>query len=158
MSAFRDRRERLFFLRRRHSDRGSVLMLTVGMVPVLVGMLAVGVDVSVLVAARRAITADADAAVLAAAQSADLVKLYSGAELSELPIDCAAARRAVEGRVGGARSDSRATMTRVVQFSCRSNTVSIAVKKRIRLPFASHFGVDPEVEVAADAAARSPFR
>lgn len=140
------------------NDRGSVLMLSVGMVPILAGLVAVGTDVSVLFAQRRALSAEADAAALAAAQSADLRELYTGSGFANLPLDCSRARRVVDGRIGSSRSDSRAAKSRVTKFTCRNDLVSVDVSSQVTLPFSQHFGVTPQVDVVASATAQSPFR
>ncbi len=137
---------------------GSVLLLVIGMVPILTGLIAVGTDLAVMFTHKRSLAAEADAAALAGAQSADLGKLYNGSRASELPIDCAQARKVVEDRVGSAASDKRVATASVTGFRCRSNTVTVQVRSTVELPFASHFGVSPTVDVSAEAAARSPFR
>ena len=45
-------------------DRGTVMMLTLGLVPIIAGLIAVGTDAAVLFTQRRALAADAESAVL----------------------------------------------------------------------------------------------
>lgn len=144
--------------RLRCNDRGSVLVLTVGLVPIAAGLVSVGTDISVLLAHRRALAAELDSAVLAAAQSADLDRLYTGQGIDSLPLDCGRARRVVESRLASESSDERINVVRLSSFSCRGGRVAASATATVRLPFAHHFGVNPQANVAAEAAARSPFR
>jgi len=136
---------------------GSVLLLVIGLVPILAGLIAVGTDLAVLFTHRRSLATEADAAVLAGAQAANLRQLYTSGKITELPLDCRRAREIVDARVGSAASDRRVSRAVVARFSCRSNTVTVSLRSSVDLPFASHFGISPTVEVGADAAARSPF-
>jgi uncharacterized membrane protein len=140
------------------TDSGSVLLLVMGLVPILAGLIAVGTDLAVLFTHRRSLAAEADSAALAAAQAADLRKLYTKGELTELPLDCQRAREIVDARVGSNASGRRVSDAVLVTFVCRSNTVSVRIASTVELPFASHFGVRPDVEVGASSAARSPFQ
>lgn len=140
------------------TDRGSVLVLTVGLVPIVAALVSVGTDISVLLAHRRALAAELDSAVLAAAQSADLDRLYTGNGFESLPLDCSRARRVVESRMASRSSDQRVTVVQLSSFSCREGRVAASATATVQLPFAHHFGVNPQASVAAEAAAQSPFR
>ena len=144
--------------RLRNGQDGSVLLLVIGLVPILAGLIAVGTDLAVLFTHQRSLATEADAAALAGAQAANLRQLYTSGNITELPLDCRRAREIVESRVGSAASDKRVARAAVAGFSCRSNTVSVSLRSSVELPFASHFGISPTVEVGANAAARSPFR
>lgn len=139
-------------------ERGSVLLLALGLVPVLAVAVAVITDVSVLAASRRALAAEVDSAVLAAAQSPDLAALYTGSGLTNLPLNCRAARSVVMNRLGGAGGDARVRRASLTSFRCQGGAVTITARSRVTLPFARHFGIEPNVDVEAMAAARSPFR
>lgn len=143
--------------RLRNDDRGSVLMLVIGLIPIVFAMVAVGVDTAVLFTHRRSLAADADAAALAAAQSADLDRLYTDTSLTELPLNCAAARQQAERQLQTNARD-RTQGSRLTKFECNATTVSLALQKPTTLPFAQHFGINPTVEVAASSGATSPFR
>lgn len=140
------------------SDAGSVLLLVIGLVPVLAGLIAVGTDLAVLFTHRRSLAAEADSAALAAAQAADLQKLYTRGEMTELPLDCRKARAIAESRVGSSASGRRVNDATLARFVCRSNTVSLRLRSSVELPFASRFGLHPQVQVGAESAARSPFQ
>lgn len=139
-------------------DRGTVMMLTLGLVPIIAGLIAVGTDAAVLFTQRRALAADAESAVLAAAQAADLEALYTSRQIDSLPLDCRAARAIVDHRLTKPNLRQQASGVTVADFRCTATSVSLRVRSRVELPFASHFGVDPTVDVATDAAASSPLR
>ncbi len=139
-------------------DRGTVLMLTLGLVPIIAGLIAVGTDAAVLFTHRRALASDAESAVLAAAQSADLEALYTSRDLRSLPLDCRVARDVVEERIARPNSRQRANGIVIARFECTRTSVVLRVRSKVELPFARHFGIDPTIEVATDAAASSPLR
>lgn len=148
-------------LRRRPAikcDEGSVLLLVVGLIPVLFLLLAVGVDASTLFIHRRALSSTADAAALAAAQSADLQRFYRGEATADLPIDCDAARRKVEAMLTPDRLDARAGGAQLESIDCDRTTVSVQLRSRAELPFAHFGGIAPTVDVRGHATARSPLR
>lgn len=134
------------------------MMLTIGLVPIIAGLIAVGTDAAVLFTHKRALAADAESAVLAASQAADLEALYTAREVTSLPLDCRAARTIVDQRLAKPnRRQARQGIT-VADFRCTQTSVSVRVRSRVELPFAQHFGIDPTVEVGTDAAASSPLR
>lgn len=135
------------------------MMLVIGLVPVLFLVFAVGVDAAVLFIHRRALASTADSAALAGAQAGDLDRIYNGGRrLANLPLDCAAARRVVEGQVRPSRSDSRADRAAIESITCDGTTVFVSLSNTVELPFAAHFGLNPTVAVRGRAAARSPLR
>lgn len=140
------------------SDEGTVLMLIIGLVPIIAGLFAVGTDAAVLFTHRRALVAQADAAVLAAAQSADLEAIYTSRTVTSLPLDCRAARSVALRKIEAGVSDPRTQSIGLTDFRCTRSAVSLQVRSKVVLPFAQHFGIEPTVEVATDAAATSPLR
>jgi len=134
------------------------MVLTLGLVPVIAGLIAVGTDAAVLFTQRRALAADAESAVLAAAQAADLEALYTSRQIDSLPLDCRAARAIVDQRLAEPNVRRQGNGVSLVDFRCTETSVRLRVRSRVELPFASHFGVDPTVDVATDAAASSPLR
>ncbi len=139
-------------------DHGTVMMLVIGLVPIIAGMIAVGTDAAVMFTHRRALAADAESAVLAAAQSADLAALYTSGRLTSLPLDCRTARAVVDKRLINRDRSKSVGAVQVVDFRCSRTSVSMRVRSQVELPFAHHFGIDPTVDVGTDAAASSPLR
>lgn len=140
------------------ADDGSVLVLAVGLIPVLFLLIAVAVDASTLFIHRRALSSTADSAALAAAQSADLERFYRGDSVAALPIDCQAARRKIEMMLVPTRVDARVSDVALESIACDRQSVTVAVRSTVRLPFAHLVGVVPTVDVRGSATARSPFR
>jgi len=139
-------------------DDGSVLLLIIGFMPVLFLLIAVATDAAVLFSARRSLAAQADAAAIAGVQAADLAALYTGKSLSALPVDCAKARRVVQARFDAVSTGSATGAVTVQGITCDGVSVSVRLRCSAQLPFASHFGLAPQVTVRAGAAARSPLR
>jgi len=133
-------------------------MLFIGVFPIMLLLIMVGTDAAVLFTHRRALAAEADAAAIAGAQSADLEGLYTGGEPTSLPLDCAKARHVVAARIGSSSSDSRVTRAALGEVRCDGTSVSVILRSQAVLPFASELGVKPQVSVRADASARSPLR
>ena len=93
--------------RSRNADEGTIMVLVLGLVPVVAGLIAVGTDAAVLFSHRRALVSHADAAALAAAQSADLGTLYTARKIESLPLDCRTARSVVTADRAGLRGFTR---------------------------------------------------
>lgn len=135
------------------------MMLIVGLVPVLFLVLAVGIDAAVLFAHRRALSATADSAALAAAQAADLERIYTQAgPVRSLPLDCPAARRAAQRMLEPGRTDARAAAAVIESVECDGTNVAVNVRAVAELPIAHALGVAPQVIVRGRAVARSPLR
>ncbi len=133
-------------------------MLGIGMIPILFLILAVGIDTAVLFSHRRALSATADAAALAGAQSADLASVYAGRATTGLPLDCALARRTIANHLRIAHIDVRAGKVAIQSSTCDGRRVTVALRSTTRLPFVATLGVAPTVTVRASASAISPLR
>ena len=72
----------------RRDDEGTILVLTLGLVGLLVVVVAIVVDVSAVVLAKRGVASAADGAAVSAAQALDEQVLYDdGRELRREPVD-----------------------------------------------------------------------
>lgn len=138
------------------SNRGSVTTLVVGLIPVLIGLVAVLTDLSVLYIHKRSLAAAADSAAIAGAQSVDLDEFYRSSP-SRLPLDCAQSRRSINRQVTASRVDSRTPRIVVVSTTCDGTTVGVQLRSQVTLPFSQHLGVKPQVQVTGSARARSPL-
>lgn len=136
----------------RHDDEGTVLVLVLGLTAVLLVLVAVVVDVSTAVLARRALASEADGAAVTAAQSLDTAAFYTlgasqGVPLSEGAVAATvrqyAADRAQPGLVMSGRVDG-------------TYTAVVTATREVRLPFGTWVGIG-SVEVTAEARARSPL-
>jgi uncharacterized membrane protein len=89
-------------LRRLRRDDGQLTVLVIGYTFIAAVLVVVGVDVSKVFLARRALSSTADAAALAAVQAVDRAAIYSGAAGGcgdRLPVDDQEAAQAAVGSV-----------------------------------------------------------
>lgn len=140
------------------NDRGTVMLLTMGLVPIVAALIAVGTDAAVLFTQKRAVSTEIEAAVLAAAQSADLEALYTGRQVKSLPLDCRQAREVVRRKMSAIAPRAGGSAVTVTSIDCNPTTVAASARVRVQLPFAQHFGINPEVQVGSRAAATAPMQ
>ena len=152
---------------RRGRDGGQITLLLIGYVVIALILVIVGVDVSAVFLARRALASTADAAALDAAQALDRTAVYSGSIGgcgALLPIDDAAARaRAIA--VLADDSDDLHRMFRVLDpadVTVAGGTVTVRLTGRAKVPFGALLTAlvpghaDGAVDVNVTAHARSP--
>lgn len=139
----------------RHDDRGTILVLVLGFTAVLLMLVAVVLNVSSVVLAKRALSSAADGAAVAAAQELDLAVLYErGLSAGTIPLSREQVREAVERyqlRVAGAQPG----IDLVGDVSPDGTTAVVQGVRSVQLPFGKLFGFRP-VEVQAEARARAP--
>ena len=135
-------------MKKRVSDDGSILVLSLGFIVICILALAVVVDASTVFLARRALQSQADAAALAGAQTIDVDAYYSGGADARIRLDPAGIRRAVERHVRRDPGDGRLT-----GVSLRNDIVLVAMTDRVRPPFSGWLtpsgSYDLEVEAGA---------
>ena len=140
---------------RRDDDSGTILVLVLGFTAVLLMLVAVVINVSSGVLAKRALASAADGAAVSAAQELDLAALYAGGRSSgSIPLRRAQVREAVERdplRVAGAQPG----IDLVGDVSDDGTTAIVQGVRAVELPFGRLFGFRP-VEVQAEARARAP--
>ena len=119
-------------------DRGSVLILGVGLTAVCLLALVVMVDASAAFLQRRQLLALADAAALAAAQSIDLPAYYEEGASASTRLDVAGLPRRVHAHVARSPIEG-ATVDRV---ESDGRLVLIAMSSPLRLPFLSGLFAD----------------
>jgi Flp pilus assembly protein TadG len=155
-------------LRRPNGDDGQLTVLVIGFTSIAAVLVLVGVDVSKVFLARRALSSVADSAALSAAQAVDRAALYAGraggcGEL--LPLDPAAVQRDVDAAVSDDLDDLRHTVTTVAppQTGVAAGTVTVRLDGDVSVPFGrvlalllpGHAGT---VHVTATSSAQSPVR
>ena len=121
-------------------DRGSVLVLTLGLVVVAVMAFAVVIDIGVLVRARQEVLAHADAVALAATQAVDMEALldsgYRETELGlALPLNPGEARAQARAQSRAASTVSRLENVRIREIYSDSVHVAVVMSADVRLPF-----------------------
>ena len=137
-------------------DSGTILVLLLGFLAVLVLMVAVVVNVSSVILAKRAVVSAADGAAVSAAQSLDLPALYAGGLSEEgIPLDSGlAAQRVAEYEAGAAAGQPGLQL--VLARIDGGTTVVVQGVREVQLPFGRLIGFEP-VRVEAEARARAPL-
>lgn len=120
--------------RRCADDRGSVLLLGVGLVAVCLLAVVVIVDASAAFLQRRELTALADAAALAGAQGIDLAAYYADGASVATRLDPVAVPRRVRAFLEGSDPVRGMRIERVVADGV---SVEVVLRAPLRLPFLS---------------------
>lgn len=89
----------------RPDDEGSVLVLTLGLAALLLVVVAIVVDVSAVVLARRGVASAADHAAVSAAQAVDPAGIYRHGLGTRLPLSAPDAAARVQAYADGAAID-----------------------------------------------------
>jgi hypothetical protein len=151
----------------RGADDGSILPLIIGYTAIAAVLIVVGVDVSKVFLAQRALGSAADAAVLSAANGVDTHAIYDGAALrcgQPLPLDQDRAAALAAGSVDDERRDLGHTFASLAdpQTSVDGGTVSVELSGDVAVPFGRVLSwLDPSrpdglVHVTETSHARSP--
>lgn len=142
--------------RLRCDDRGTVLLLAVGLVVVCGLAVAVVSVVASTFLQRRSLAATADLAALAGAQVVDLAPYYSSGATVDLPLDCGRVRGAVLAHLRSGGAFGAVPGLTVESVGCDGTTVTVALRAPLRPPFA---GLVPGgAVVRAAASARLAYR
>jgi uncharacterized membrane protein len=120
-------------------ERGSVLILGVGLTAVCLLAFVVMVDASAAFLQRRQLLAVADAAALAAAQSIDLPAYYADGASAATRLDVSGLPRRIRAHVARAGGPAGSTVD-LVQSDGRY--VVVGMSSPLRLPFLSGLAVD----------------
>ena len=139
-------------MRRNRDDEGTILFLTLGLSVVLLLLVAVVVDVSAVILAKRGVSSAADGAALAAAQRPDraAIELRDDALVTRLPLD----RALVDEVVATCQADDALPGLRLLA-RVEGDEAVVDAYRTVRLPFVGWLGVG-SVQVHAAARARSP--
>lgn len=138
---------------RRTDDEGSVLVLVLGLAVVLFDLVAVVVDVSAVVLARRGLDSSADGAAIAAAQQVDVAAAGNG--LGErLPLDPGLVADAVATYEADERTSEPGL--RLEASLQGDDTAVVDATRTVRLPFTAFLGVGATV-LHTQSRARSPI-
>ena len=153
-------------IRRRRGDEGQLAVLIIGYTFLLAVLVVVGIDVSKVFLARRALSSVADAAALAAAQAADREAIYAGAAScgGVLPIDPTTAVEQVNASVADDLADLEHSFATVqpVDVAVADGTVTVHLTGDVQVPFGRVLALldpsrgDGRVHVSVTAAAESP--
>lgn len=136
-------------------DEGTILVLLIGFTAVLLLMVAVVVNVSSVILAKRGLASATDGAAVSAAQALDVDALYAGGLRSgRIPLDTGAARARVAAYQSQAAQSQPGLQLRV-DISADGSTAIVRGARMVELPFGQLLGFQP-VRVEAEARARAP--
>jgi Flp pilus assembly protein TadG len=136
-------------LRRVRRDDGQLTLLIIGFVSIGLVLVVIGVDVSKVFLARRALSSVADAAALAGAQSLDRDAIYTGAAGGcgdLLPLDPSSAQSRVEEAVADDADDLHGNLADMdaPEVNVDAGVVTVQLGGDVSLPFAGIIGwLDP---------------
>ena len=140
----------------RGDDAGTILVLLLGFTAVLMLMVAVVVNVSSVILAKRAVVSAADGAAVSAAQALDLQAVYAQGLGARIPLDRAGAAQRVAVYEAQA-DDGQPGLALSVDVSPDGTTAIVNAVRMVDLPFGRLLGFQP-VRVEAEARARAPTR
>jgi uncharacterized membrane protein len=148
-------------------DDGQLTLLVIGYVAIIAVLIVIGIDVSKVFLARRALSSAADAAALAAAQAVDRDAIYQGSAGcgALLPLDPDTARLAVEAAVADDAPDLDGSFVALDQpdTTVEDGTVSVHLGGAVSVPFGHVLAAllpghpDGTVRVDVRSAAESPL-
>ena len=124
----------------RGREDGQITLLLIGYAAIAAVLVVVGVDVSAVFLARRALASTADAAALDAAQAVDRTAVYGGAVTgcgTALPLDNGAARDRASAVVVDDAAGLRAAFRDVdpADVTVDAGTVTVHLRGRAKVPF-----------------------
>jgi Flp pilus assembly protein TadG len=142
---------------RERDDEGTILFLTLGLSVVLLLLVAVVVDVSAVILAKRGVSSAADGAALAAAQQPDrdVINNRDNALETHVPLDSGLVASVVATYEADAKTGIRGLRLVARVDGANQDEAVVDAYQTITLPFGGWLGVG-KVQVHAIARARSP--
>jgi Flp pilus assembly protein TadG len=121
-------------------DDGSIMVLIIGYTAIAAVLIVVGIDVSKVFLAQRALAAAADTAALSATQGVDTAAIYAGSGPtcgSALPLAQPRAAALAAGSVAAARVDLDRTFASLAQprTQVAGGTVEVTLTGQVAVPF-----------------------
>jgi Flp pilus assembly protein TadG len=141
--------------RRPTGDDGTILVLVLGFAALLLALVAVVVDVSAVILAKRGAASAADGAAIAAAQKLDVDVVYRDGLGAAIPLSLDQVR-AVVGTYAARAAESQAGLQLVADLDAAGTTATVTATRELTLPFSGWLGVG-SVTVTAVAHARAPL-
>ncbi|MDP9102345.1 MAG: pilus assembly protein TadG-related protein [Actinomycetota bacterium] len=136
-------------------EDGSVTVLVLGLAGVLLAMVAVVVDVSAVILAKRAVASAADGAASLAAQQADEGAIRRDGVGTAVRLDPTLVAQSVADYEVRADRDQPGLQLRVTVAPGDLATATVTATRTVRLPFVGWLGVNPDVAVRAVSTIRS---
>jgi uncharacterized membrane protein len=140
-------------------DRGQVTLLIIGFAVIVLLLIVVAINASRVFLAQRDLSAAADGASTAAAQSVSEQVVYGGEPGELLPIDAQAAAAAAANYLATAGIDDRFDDLALVSVTTDGTTVTVTLAARVHLPMSAVLPGDGDgsYTITSTASARSPF-
>lgn len=138
---------------RLRDDRGSVMVLALGLLVVCVIAVGVIVDASTVFLARRSLQAQADSAALAGAQAIDVEAYYARGAAQGVRLDAGAVRGAVDRQVRQDGGDARLRSVSVLD-----DVVYVRMSDRVRPPFSGWLTTAGSYVLEVEAGATLSYR
>lgn len=135
-------------------DRGSVMVLGLGMVAVALLAVMVGVDATSAYLQRRALVGLADATALAGAQGIDIEAYYADGATSSTGLDPATVTSRVSSFLGSIAADAPKGL-RLEAVATDGRVVLVRLSQPLRLPFLSALVQEP---ITVESRARLAYR
>jgi Flp pilus assembly protein TadG len=136
-------------------DDGTILLLVLGFTAVLVLLVAMVVDVSAVILAKRGVASAADGAAVAAAQQLDQRAVYAKGITDAIPLSPEAVD-AVVATFGARAAEGQKGLRLTASVDATQTTATVVASRDVRLPFAGWLGIGA-VTVTAIAHARAPL-
>lgn len=140
-------------MKRLEGDRGSVLILSLGLLVVCVLAVGVVVDASTVFLARRSLQAQADSAALAGAQAIDVEAYYERGASAGIRLEPTRVRTAVERYVRRSAGDVR---LRAVALD--DDVVIVRLQGVVRPPFSGWLTPSGSYDLEVEAGATLSYR
>jgi len=140
-------------MKRGKEDRGSVLILTLGLLVVCVLAVGIVVDASTVFLARRALQAQADSAALAGAQAIDVDAYFDQGAASGIRLEPRLVRAAVEHFLRRSAGDPR-----LVHVVLDRDVVLVRLEAVVRPPFAGWLTPSGSYDLQVEAGATLSYR
>jgi uncharacterized membrane protein len=141
--------------RRLRGDDGTILPLVLGFAALLLVLVAVVVDVSAVILAKRGAASAADGAAIAASQQLDQSLVYANGLGEAIPLSLDDVQQVVA--VYGARAaEGQGGLQLSASLDATQTTATVTATRTVRLPFSGWLGIG-SVTVTAVAHARAPL-
>jgi Flp pilus assembly protein TadG len=141
--------------RRPQGDDGTILVLVLGFAALLLVLVAIVVDVSAVILAKRGAASAADGAAIAAAQQLDVDAVYQNGLGEAVPLSLDEVR-AVVGTYGARAAEGQQGLQLAADLDAAGTTATVTATREVTLPFSGWLGIG-SVTVTAVAHARAPL-
>ncbi|MDT7536917.1 MAG: hypothetical protein QOI82_502 [Actinomycetota bacterium] len=140
---------------RPQGDDGTILVLVLGFTALLLVLVAVVVDVSAVILAKRGAASAADGAAIAASQQLDQSAVYANGLGEAIPLSLDDVQQVV--RVYGERAaESQQGLELSAGLDPTQMTATVTARREVQLPFGGWLGIG-SVTVTAVAHAKAPL-